>query len=182
MHTEYQSSEVTICRGKPADAAALAAFAARTFDETYSADNRPEDMRAHIESNFGPDRQAAELSDPAVITILGRSRGGLVAYAQVRRSRPPSCVTHAHPVELHRFYVDKSAHGSGLAARLIRAVHEAADEFDGRHIWLSVWEKNARAIAFYSKVGFFDVGNTVFMVGPDRQVDRVLVASVGCGQ
>jgi ribosomal protein S18 acetylase RimI-like enzyme len=121
---------------------------------------------------------AAELSDPSVTTILGHSSGELVAYAQIRRSSPPSCVTHDDPIELHRLYVDRNAHGSGLASKLVQAVHQAAHEFEGRHIWLGVWEQNARAISFYMKVGFADVGSTIFMVGPDEQVDRVLVTGV----
>ena len=171
-------TNVTIRRGQVADAAELAEFAARTFEETYSAENKPEDMQAHVDANFGPSQQAAELSDPSVTTILCRLSGELVAYAQIRRSTPPSCVTHAAPIELHRLYVDRRAHGSGLASKLIHAVHQAAHEFDGRHIWLSVWEQNARAISFYKKVDFVDVGSTIFMVGPDRQVDRVLVVGV----
>ncbi len=170
--------DVTICRAEVADAAELAEFAARTFEETYSVENKLEDMRAHVDANFGPSQQAAELSDPSVTTILSRSSGELVAYAQIRRSTPPSCVTHAAPIELHRFYVDRKAHGSGLASRLMGAVHQAAHELEGRHIWLGVWKQNARAIAFYKKVDFIDVGSTIFMVGPDRQVDRVLVVGV----
>jgi len=170
--------DVTICHGAVVDAVELAEFAARTFEETYSAENKPEDMRAHVEANFSPSQQAAELSDPSVTTILSRSSGKLVAYAQVRLSMPPSCVTHAAPVELHRLYVDRRAHGSGLASKLIQAVHQAAHEFEGRHIWLSVWEQNARAISFYKKVDFVDVGSTIFLVGPDKQVDRVLVTDV----
>ena len=178
MYSANQITDVTICRGKAADATELAEFAARTFEETYSAENKPEDMRAHVDANFGPSQQAAELSDPSIATILSRSRGELVAYAQIRRSTPPSCVTHAAPIELHCLYVDRRAHGSGLASKLIQAVHQAAHEFEGRHIWLSVWEQNARAISFYKKVDFVDIGSTIFMVGPDRQVDRVLVAEV----
>ena len=178
MYSANQMTDVTICRGKVADAAELAKFAAHTFEEAYSAENKPEDMRVHVDANFGPNQQAAELSDPSVATILSRSRGELVAYAQIRRSTPPSCVPHAAPIELHRLYVDSRAHGSGLASKLIQAVHQAAHEFEGRHIWLSVWEQNARAISFYKKVDFVDVGSTIFMVGPDRQVDRVLVATV----
>ena len=60
----------------------------------------------------------------------------------------------------------------------MRAVHKAARDFEGRHIWLGVWERNLRAIGFYEKAGFVDVGSTVYMVGPDRQVDRVLVTGV----
>ena len=60
----------------------------------------------------------------------------------------------------------------------MRAVHCAAEELQGRHIWLGVWEQNTRAIAFYKKELFVDVGTTYYMVGPDRQTDRVLVAAV----
>jgi len=61
---------------------------------------------------------------------------------------------------------------------LMQDVHQAAHEFHGRHIWLSAWERNPRAIAFYKKQTFVDVGGAFFMVGPDEQKDRVLVAEV----
>ena len=43
-------------------------------------------------------------------------------------------------------------------------------------MWLGVWERNPRAIAFYLKAGFVQVGSHVFMVGSDRQTDWVLVS------
>ena len=184
MDSAMQLAEVTLHRGSVADAAELAAFAARSFKETYSADNHPDDMEAHLAASFGQEQQAAELADPSFCTSLARLNGEIVAYAQVRRNPPPDCVTHAAPVELHRFYVDRRAHGTGLASRLMQSVHQAAREFQGRHVWLSVWERNPRAIAFYKKEKFVDVGSTYYMVGPDRQVDRVLVAVVAaqdCG-
>ena len=171
-------SKVTICSASASDAEELAAFAARTFAETFAADNRPEDMQAHLSANYGVEQQAEELADPSVTTILARSDGELVGYAQVRRSTPPSCVTHADPIELHRFYLDKQAQGSGLASELMLAVHEAAEEFGAQHVWLGVWERNPRAIAFYQKTGFRDVGSTIYMVGPDRQTDRVMVTAI----
>ena len=41
------------------DAAALAAFAARTFRETFAADNTAEDMALYLAANYGPERQSA---------------------------------------------------------------------------------------------------------------------------
>ena len=171
-------SKVTICIGSASDADDLAAFAARTFAETFAADNRPEVLQGLMCATFSAERQAKELADPSVTTILARSDGELIGYAQVRRSVPPPCVTHADPIELHRFYLDKQAQGSGLASELMLAVHEAAEEFGAQHIWLGVWERNPRAIAFYQKTGFCDVGSTIYMVGPDRQTDRVMVTAV----
>ena len=178
MYSATQMADVTIRRGGVTDAAELAAFATRTFREAFSADNNPDDLQAHLATTYGLAQQAAELADPLVFTILARLNGKLVAYAQVMRSTPPPCVTHTAPTELHRFYLDQRAHGSGLASRLMQMVRQAAREFKGGHIWLSVWERSPRAIAFYKKEMFVDVGSTFFMVGSDMQIDRVLVADV----
>lgn len=171
-------ADINIHRGNKSDAVELAAFAARTFKEAFSADNNPENLRTHLANTYGQAQQAAELTDPLVLTILARLNGELVAYAQVRQSAPPPCVTHSAPIELHRLYVDQRAHGSGLASRLMQEIHRAARDLRGRYIWLGVWERNPRAIAFYKKERFVDVGSTFYMVGPDKQKDRVLVANV----
>jgi len=46
---------------------------------------------------------------------------------------------------------------------------------------ICVWEHNRRALDFHPKEGLIDVDGTNFHVGPDRQTDRVLVATVGPG-
>ncbi len=178
MSTHEDIYDRVIRRGEVTDAAELAAFAARTFEETFASDNNPEDLRVHLSNNYGEQQQAKELADPNVVTLLVRQNDEIVAYAQVRRCSAPDCVTQADPVELHRFYVDRPAHGTGLAARLMQEAVNVVRELGGQHIWLGVWERNPRAIAFYSKSGFVDVGSQYYMVGPDRQVDRVLVAPV----
>jgi len=169
---------VLVRRGVAADAPALAALAARTFADTFAADNRPEDLQAHLASSYGVRQQSAELADPDVVTLLAHWDGVLVAYAQVRRKPPPPCVTEGQAVELHRFYVDRAAHGRGVAGQLMLRVHGAARELGGRYLWLGVWERNPRAIAFYAKAGFVHVGSHDFFVGADRQTDHVFVAPV----
>ena len=42
-------------------------------------------------------------------------------------------------------------------------------------LWLGVWERNPRGIAFYVKCGFRDVGSKPFLLGSDWQTDRVMV-------
>lgn len=179
MSAAFDSGKFTFSRGTADDAAELADFAARTFKETFLEDNDPEDMQAHLDANYGSEQQAAELADDDVITILVRADMVLLGYAQVRRKAPPSCVTQTDPVELHRFYLDYSVHGTGLAARLMQEVFSASKELAGRHLWLGVWERNPRAIAFYKKCGFSDVGSQIYRVGSDDQIDRILVTDLG---
>ena len=54
------------------------------------------------------------------------------------------------------------------------AVIAEARSRSAERLWLGVWEENPRAIAFYGKCGFRDVGSQTFMVGTDPQRDRVL--------
>ena len=170
--------EVAIRRAVPPDAAELAALGARTFSDAFGADNTAEDLEAHLSTSYGIRQQTEELANPEVVTLVAEHGGELVAFAQVRRGPAPSCVAGESPVELWRFYVDRSWHGRGIAQRLMAASLDGARELGGRTIWLSVWERNPRAIAFYEKTGFRNVGTKDFWVGSDRQTDFVLVADL----
>ena len=41
-------------------------------------------------------------------------------------------------------------------------------------IWLDVWERNLRAIAFYRNWGFITVGEQAFQLGNDLQQDILM--------
>lgn len=168
----------TLRRAALGDAAALSAFATRVFVETFGPHNRQEDIARYVTNTYGPSRQAAEIADPAIVTIVAEDQGALAGFAQVRHHPPPTCVAGSDPVELWRFYVDTAWRGQGLAQRLMDAVHAAATEFGGRTLWLAVWERNPRAIAFYEKAGFRTAGAQVFVLGSDRQTDDVMVTAV----
>ncbi len=66
----------------------------------------------------------------------------------------------------------------GVAQQLMAEVKLAVKAMSCLNLWLGVWERNPRAIAFYAKCGFVDRGSKVFVVGADRQTDRVMVAVV----
>ena len=87
----------SIRRAQAADAAALAAFAARTFRETFEADNSAEDMALYLAANYGPDRQGAEIRDAGVVTLLAEDGRRLAGYAQLLEGPAPDCVPGTAP-------------------------------------------------------------------------------------
>jgi diamine N-acetyltransferase len=159
----------------PDDAAAVGAFGERSFRETFGPDNSPDDMDAYCAATYALERQRAELASPERITILVHVNGVLAGYAQLREGPAPACVTGTDPIELLRFYVDRSWHGQGIAAALMEQALAHARR-GGRHtVFLAVWERNPRAIAFYRRQGFREVGSQPFQLGQDVQTDRVMV-------
>lgn len=172
---------VAIRPGTSADVPALAEFAARTFSEAFGADNNPKDMALHLARAFGTDQQGRELADSDITTLLAEVDGELAGFAQLRSGAPPECVTGHSPLELWRFYVAQAWHGQGVAQVLMRRVISEAHARGCRTLWLGVWERNERAKAFYRRTGFVDVGSHVFVVGTDRQTDRILALEIAAG-
>lgn len=163
---------------KSRDAAALAHFAATVFEDAFGAQNDPANLAAYLAEAFGPAQQAAEIADKAYRTILLEVGGALAGYAQLRQGPAPECVTLPRPIELKRFYLARAQRGGGLGLHLMEAALGAAVAAGAASIWLGVWEENPRAIAFYRKFGFEDVGSQIFVVGDDPQRDRVLARSL----
>lgn len=160
------------------DADALAALAERTFRETFGHLNRAGDMDLHCRETYGAGIQAAEIRDPDRVTLLCHEGERLVGYAQLRRSDAPTCVIARRPAEIQRLYVEAGWHGKGAAADLMAALVEHAAAGGADVLWLGVWERNPRAIAFYRKSGFEIVGEHTFLLGSDPQRDLVLARPI----
>ena len=159
-----------------ADAARLAEFGARTFHGSFAADNTAEDMRSYLEGAFSAEKQLAEIRAPDMDTLIAVDPAGRWAgFAQLRAGKRSAGVPEQGSIELWRFYVDKPWHGRGVATLLMEGAKQRARRRGATSLWLGVWERNARAQAFYRKHGFGKVGNQVFVVGSDPQTDDVML-------
>ncbi len=160
------------------DAQELAELAESTFRDTFSEQNTAENMDLHCQSSYRKDIQEREISNPDYVTLVAESECQLVAYAQLRWEKPPSCVTQNASGEVQRLYVRKDFHGKGLAQKLMSECLERLAARGAETAWLGVWESNPRAIAFYKKFEFQEVGEHIFPVGDDPQRDIILARKI----
>ena len=163
-----------IRRAGIADAALLAELGARTFVETFAADNRPEDIAAYLATAFGPEQQADELTDPHSTFLIAEVDGVAAGYAKIHPGRTPERVTGERPIELVRLYVSQVWLGRGVGAALMRDCLGEARRAGYQTLWLGVWERNNRALAFYRKWDFREVGKHIFQLGDDPQIDILM--------
>jgi diamine N-acetyltransferase len=166
-------------RATPADAAVVARLGRETFAETFAADNTPGDLAAFLDETYGAPQQARELADRDGACFLAESAGEAVGYVQLRAKTPPSGVPGHPALEIARLYVRASWQGRGPGSALMRAALDEAAARGARAVWLGVWERNAKAIAFYRKWGFESVGMQIFHVGRDPQTDHVMARRLG---
>jgi ribosomal protein S18 acetylase RimI-like enzyme len=136
--------------------------------------NTAEDMNLHCEGHYSEALQRTEIFDPDLDTLVCEHGGQLVAFAQLRRGPGPGCLSAQQPAEIRRLYVSQSWQGRGVAQDLMTKVIGLAESHGADQVWLGVWELNPRAIAFYTKCGFAEVGEQVFCLGTDPQRDIVM--------
>ncbi|MES3032599.1 MAG: GNAT family N-acetyltransferase [Gemmatimonadota bacterium] len=158
----------------PQDAEALANIGARTFSDTFAADNTPEDLALFLDATYGEAQQRAELADPRLTYLVAERDGVVAGFALLRRGKEAPGVTDPTAVELQRLYVERAWHGSGLGKALMAACQQAARDEGAAVLWLGVWERNAKALRFYAAQGFEAVGSQTFTLGTDPQVDIVM--------
>jgi ribosomal protein S18 acetylase RimI-like enzyme len=163
-----------IRRAEDDDALELSVLAERTFCAAFAASNSTANMQLHCAASYGQALQLDEIRDPSRETWVAEANQRLVAYVQLRLDAVASVVIGARPVEIQRFYVDASHHGTGLAHHLMAHVLARAEVAGSAELWLGVWERNPRALAFYRKWGFNVVGDHIFMLGDDRQRDLIM--------
>lgn len=160
----------TYRRAEERDAKALAELAERTFRETFTAQNEPENIDAYVSRVYGEAQQRAEILNPKITTIVVEVASVMSAFVQI--------LHQPDALEISRLYVDRPLHGQGVAQELIRLTIELARERGLPRVWLGVWEHNPRAIRFYEKCGFRKTGSHPFLLGSDLQTDLEMTLEV----
>ncbi len=163
-----------IRQATPADSDALAALAARTFRDAYGGGLSPDDLARHLEAHCSPAALRHQLTLPGAVTLVAEVGQAEVGYAQLEPAPVPPEVVDPTAIRLARFYLDQAWIGKGIAQRLMERVRAEASSRGHATLWLTVWEKAPRPIAFYQRCGFRQVGVTQFAIGADVQQDWLM--------
>ena len=166
--TSYRPAE-------PGEGALLHELAAATFGLACPPSTPHSDIEEFIATHLARERFARYLDDPDRVIIVATSDSGFVGYSMLVFGVPTdsdvAAVVTARPtVELSKFYLALTAHGTGVAADLMRVTLDNARLRGAGTVWLGVNQQNARANRFYKKNGFSIVGNKQFSLG-DRVED-----------
>lgn len=160
----------TIRKASAADVETLSALARETFIAAFGDIYAPADLAAFVETDYAPERAAAELADPAVAIWLMEARGRAVGYAKAGPCKIDNPAVTAACGELHRIYLLPDYQSGGRGARLLQTALDWLESEGRRPVWLGVFSENVAAQRFYERHGFRKVGEHTFRVGD--QIDR----------
>jgi GNAT superfamily N-acetyltransferase len=156
------------------DVVTLTKLSRETFCDTYAAYNTPEDMDLYLEGYFTEEKLAAEVASSVNTFLLAFVDDEMVGYIQLKDGAIPDEMLPGPGIEIARLYSVQKNIGKGVGSALVQAGIEFARSKGKSMIWLGVWRKNERAIAFYTKWGFAIAGEYEFVLGKDVQTDWLM--------
>jgi len=163
-----------------ADVATLAIIGAATVLETFAGLLPDDALLAHCAKNHSPAAYAAALGQPQTRAWLAEMAPGTspVGYALLTRPDFPAGLVQADDLELKRIYLFSRFHGGGAGRRMLDQAITGAREQQARRLLLGVHPESRRALAFYRKTGFVQVGVRAFQFGPLVFEDPVLALTL----
>lgn len=163
-----------IRKALPMDVDLLIELGKRCFYEAFNEVTMPDDMEAYLSSTFQKPEIANQLMDDRSLIYIADIGSDPAGYVYSYPAGTPACVKDKAAIKLVRLYLRRRYYGLGVGDALMQASMEESRSRGYQAVWLSSWELNDRANAFYKKWKFNVVGSQKFTVGGDIQNDFIL--------
>jgi ribosomal protein S18 acetylase RimI-like enzyme len=156
------------------DAVLIADISRQSFYDTFAADNSTEDMDKFLSEQFTRGKLMLEVGRREYEFYLLYIDNLVAGYVKLRFGNPPTTLPTGSALEIARLYCMKEFIGKGVGKALMQKSIDRAKEKNMEAVWLGVWERNQRAIDFYTSFGFEKFGETDFLLGNDLQLDWLM--------
>jgi ribosomal protein S18 acetylase RimI-like enzyme len=154
--------------------AALQQIGRQTFSETFAESNTAENMSKYLEEAYSYEKLSAELNDTNSIFYFAMMDQSVIGYLKLNFGASQTELKDNNALEIERIYVLKEFHGKKVGQFLFDKAIEIAKEYHVAYVWLGVWENNKRALQFYTKNGFVEFDQHIFVLGDEAQTDIMM--------
>jgi ribosomal protein S18 acetylase RimI-like enzyme len=165
---------ITVRTATKQDAELIADISRQTFYDTFAAYNKKEDMDKFMNEQFTRDALIEEVKAKDNIFLLALDAHKPVGYARIRENNNPPSLGSINAIEIARIYAVTGAIGKGIGKALMQNCIDIASAGKREFAWLGVWERNQRAIDFYTRWGFEKFAEHDFILGTDVQKDWLM--------
>ncbi|KAI5262793.1 acyl-CoA N-acyltransferase [Aureobasidium subglaciale] len=174
------TTPISIRKATLQDAKALAALGTHVWTKTFGHTVSPADLQKYLNASYSTSAMEADITNPLKELIVATSTtNDIIGFTLMTKgSTEPCLASYSNHVELQRIYVHPAYHGTGVGKLLAVELEALARKEGFEHMWLGVWEENARALGLYGKLGFKEVGKKKFLVGDQVDTDLVMVKSL----
>ncbi len=155
------------------DAVCIGVLATQVFLDTYATHGINRSIAREVLTLLSTPAVAALLAARGERFIVAESADRMVGFAQLRLGAGHDRVEAGRPAEVVRLYVQEAFAGRGIGTTLLAAVEALAASSGATHAWLTAWVGNPRALAFYPRRGYAELGSTPYTFEGEHHENRL---------
>lgn len=149
-----------------------------TFKATFDKYTAPDDMERFLKEDYETSKLIAQIKNPNSRFFFLIVEDKVAGYLKINVGDAQTEHLKENSLEIERIYLLPDFQHKGLGDVLFNYAEKLARKENYQYIWLGVYEKNINAQHFYKRHGFEKVGQHVFQVGTDPQIDWLLVKNL----
>jgi ribosomal protein S18 acetylase RimI-like enzyme len=153
---------------------ALQQIGRQTFAETFAESNTAANMAKYLEEAYSFEKINDELNNPNSFFYFAIMDEKVVGYLKLNMGGSQTELKDNDAIEIERIYVLKAFQGKKVGQLLFDKAIEVAKAKHVAYVWLGVWGENKRALQFYTKNGFVEFDQHVFVLGDEAQTDIMM--------
>jgi ribosomal protein S18 acetylase RimI-like enzyme len=160
------------------DAVAIAALAVQVFLDTYATHGVRPDLAREAFHGYSVEAFQQRLAQPHRKFVVAERGTALIGFMEAQCERHDAPAPGVAGAELVRLYIQPRSQRSGIGRLLLEKAEQIATELGHPALWLTVWDGNRRAIAFYETMGYRDVGETLYAFEGNSYGNRVMAKTL----
>lgn len=146
----------------------------KTYQDTFGELCSEEIMQAYLNEAFSTEKINQELNNQNSAFYFAYDNESLVGYIKINDFPAQTDINDEKSLELERIYLLQEFQGRRYGEELLDKAVCIAERKKKKYIWLGVWNKNIKAIRFYTKNGFQTFGEHIFVMGNEQQNDFIM--------
>ncbi len=160
----YFCTMVSVVRLTSTDAELLSTIGGTSLIESHGHSATPQIMQEYVDKNFRTEACRNELIDESNIFYAIFYNNEPAGYYKIILNKPHPAVALQPVTYMERLYLLSRFYNLKLGQQLMQHAVNLSKNSSERGMWLTVWQKNERALRFYQKAGFAVVEEGKFVL------------------
>jgi len=167
------AAPITFRPARPDDALCLGVLSTQVFLHTYTKHGIRPALAREVLANHSVACYEGLLADPDRTILVAECAGHMVALSLVDNAARLEGRSDVVAAKLEHLYVQEPFTGRGIGRDLLRHAEKAAAARGAEMLWLTAWVGNSRALSFYPRCGYDDLGEVLYTFEGESHPNRL---------
>lgn len=155
------------------DSFLLSVLFKQVYIDTYGKEGVTHELSSFMEKQFSIEKIEKDISSDKVKMWMATFKGNPVGVLQLEYDKKCPVREFIAP-EINKLYILRKFFGKGIGKKMMMIAEDQLKKDKVESVWLWALERNERAVRFYQKMGYENIGTAYFQMEVNNYKNVVL--------